>query len=141
MEVDAPDVVQRLDLTLAIADGPGQRKRFRQQAERGGVMPLVELRDGKKLDRVRLAAPVPDRTMDVDRLASPRGRGLVLSLRRRDLAQGPESGAQAGWIGRAQLWKQRLVGVLRFAKRATLLQPPRVVERERRAALCRSRQQ
>ncbi len=104
-------------------------------------MPLVELRDGKKLDRVRLAGPVPARTMDVDRLASPRGRGLVLSLRRCDLAQGSESGAQAGWIGRAQLWKQRLVGVLRFAKRATLLQPPRVFERERRAALRRSREQ
>src|SRR5262249_55517982 len=62
---------------------------------------------------------------------SLRRRGLVLSLRGRDPAQRLESGAETGRIRRAQLWKQRLVGLLRFGKRAPLLQCPRVVERRR----------
>ncbi len=133
MEVDAPHVVQHRDLALAIADGPGERKRCLQLIECGRVMRLVELCDAEEMDCVRLAAPVSERTMNVGRFASPRGGGVVLPLRRGDLAQRIESRAQRDRIGGPQLRKEGFVGLLRFAKRAPLLQRPRVVERQRPA--------
>src|SRR5207237_3808037 len=87
----------------------------------------------EELDRVRLAALVSERTMHVGRFASPRGGGVVLPLRRGDSAPLIESRAERDLIGGAQLRKEGLVGLLRFAKRALLLQRPRLVERRRRA--------
>src|SRR5262249_3656220 len=104
------------------------------------VLSRVELGDGQRVDRVRLAALVSGRAIDLDRLASPGRPGLVLPLRICDPGQCLESGAEPRRIRRPQLRKQRFVGLLGFAERAPLVQSPGLVERWQRA-LRRPRQE
>ena len=126
-EQHGSDVVELLDLLLALARCAGKAERLLEVRERLRVIAPVEPDGSEQIQRAGPTVLIAQLAVDVGGFPAPGESEIVLAQGRRDLRQSAQRPSQIR-LALAQLRKQRLVELLGLAQRALLLQRGRFGE-------------